>query len=199
MGVKFCEASFKICSLNFRMVYARNLYIDFLAKFALRALAEPDALSTNLRTELLISARFRSAIYEPDLRQPALSHSIPPRAFTLFSRFFASLRTHLRLFPARAPRLNSVASLAQSVAAMSGHAPRRRIFACFLRTVVRGYFQNFTQNSKTACTYIRAAVINARLRAQTKYLRDTAQEMKFRRRLSKRVFAAAVRYKILKW
>lgn len=88
MGVKFCEASFKICSLNFRMVYARNLYIDFLAKFALRALAAPDALSTNLRTELLISARFRSAIYEPDLRQPALSHSIPPRAFTLFSRFF---------------------------------------------------------------------------------------------------------------
>ena len=58
--------------------------------------------------------------------------------------FFASLRTHLRLFPARAPRLNSVASLAQSVAATSGHALRRRVCTYFLLAVVRGYFQNFT-------------------------------------------------------
>lgn len=50
--VKFCESSFKICSLNFKMVYARNLYIDFLAKFALRAVA---------------IAYARSAICEPNL------------------------------------------------------------------------------------------------------------------------------------
>lgn len=130
--------------VKFKIVCALNLYIDFLAKFALRALAAPDARSANLRTELLVSACLRSAICEPDLRQPAPPYSIPPRAFTLFLAFFASLRTHLRLFPTRALRLNSVASLAQSVAAMSGHAPRRRVCAYFLRAVARGYFQNFS-------------------------------------------------------
>ena len=138
--------------VKFKMIYARNLHIDFLTKFTLRPPTEPDAQSANLRAELFVSTRFRSAICAPDLQQPALPHSIPPRAFTLFSRFFC-ISPHLSsTFSCARLRLNSVASLAQSVAATSGHALRRRVCAYFLRVVVRGYFQNFTQNSKTACT-----------------------------------------------
>ena len=133
--------------VKFKIVCTRNLYIDFLAKFALRAVAIADARSANPHTELFVSTRFRSAICAPDLRQPYYPTLYRRAPLRFFLAFFASLRTHLRFFPARAPRLNPVASLTQPVAAMSRHAPRRRIFARFLLAVVRGYFQNFTQNS----------------------------------------------------
>lgn len=128
-----CESGFKICSLNFRMVYAQNLYIDFLAKFTLRAPCRAGRPIHNLRARFTVVR--------------AIALYAAARLYAFFSLFFASLRTHLRFFPACALRLNSIASLAQSVAAMSGYAPSRRIFARFLRAVARGYFQNFTQNS----------------------------------------------------
>ena len=126
--------------------------------FCSRRLSYPQICAPSFWFQPAFDPQFASLICGSP-HYPTLYRCAPLRFFSLF---FASLRTHLRFFPALALRFNSVASLAQSVAAMSGHAPRRRIFARFLRAVARGYFQNFTQNSKTACTYIRAAVINAR-------------------------------------
>ncbi len=146
--------------VKFKMIYARNLHIDFLAKFTLRPPYRagcPIRKSTR-RAFALASFLIRKFIQEicaPSfLFQPAFdpqfaslicgSRTTPLYTAARLYAFFASLRTHLRLFPARAPRLNSVASLAQSVAATSGHALRRRVCTYFLLAVVRGYFQNFT-------------------------------------------------------
>lgn len=83
--------------------------------------------------------------FDPQFASPICgSRTTPLYTAARLYTFFASLRTYLRLFPARALRLNSVASLAQSVAATSGHALRRRVCARFLLAVVRGYFQNFS-------------------------------------------------------
>lgn len=116
--------------------------------FCSRRLPYPQICAPNLLFQLAFDPQFTSPICG--------SRTTPlytaARLYAFFSLFFASLRTYLRLFPARAPRLNSVTSLTQSVVAMSGYAPRRRVCAYFLRAVVRGYFQNFSQNSKTACT-----------------------------------------------
>ena len=145
------------------MVCARNLYTDFsrfLAKnftpppyragrairkstrraFCSRRLPYPQICAPNFLFQPAFDPQFASLIYDSP-RYRTLYRRAPLR---FFLAFFASLRTHLRLFPARALRLNSVASLAQSVAATSGHALRRRVCARFLLAVVRGYFQNFS-------------------------------------------------------
>lgn len=134
------------------MIYARNLHIDFLAKFTLRPPTEPDAQSVNLRAELLLSLAFLSANLYKKFARRAFDFS-PLSIRNLRARFVAAhaialytaerLYTFLHVsasifdfFP-RALRLNSVASLAQSVAAMSVHAPRRRIRALFTRRCAR--------------------------------------------------------------
>ena len=181
------------------MVYARNLYIDFLAKFTLRALAAPDALSTNLRTELLISARFQSATCEPDLRQPALPYSIPPRAFTLFSRFFC-ISPHLSSTFSRARPVFKFCRFARSIRTgyerTCAQTPSLRVL--FTRRCARILSKFYAEFQDCLHLNLRCRHKRSLLRARKRDLRDTAREMKFRRRLSKRVFAAAVRHKISK-
>lgn len=79
--VKFCESSFKICSLNFRMVYAQNLYIIFLI-FSLNLRSAPLSSQTPdpqfaspicSRLKFLLSACFDLKFYSAALaRQSAL-------------------------------------------------------------------------------------------------------------------------------
>ncbi len=145
-----------------------------------------DARSVNLRAELFVSARFRSVIYEPDLRQSVLSHSIPPRAFTLFSRFFLHLSAPIFDFFPRAPCVK---------------------FCCFARSIRSGYERTCTQTPSLRVLFTRRCArilskfyvefqdclhLHSRrghkrslLRARKRDLRDTAREMKFRRCLVK--------------
>ena len=72
---------------------------------------------------------------------PTLYRRAPLR---FFLAFFCISPHPSSTFSRARPALNSVASLAQSVAAMSRHAPRRRVCAHFLLAVALGYFQNFS-------------------------------------------------------
>jgi len=107
--------------------------------FCSRRLPYPQIRAPSFLFQLAFDPQFASPICGSP-HYPTLYRRAPLRFFCISPHLSST-------FPRARPALNSIASLAQSVAAMSGHAPRRQVCARFLLAVARGYFQNFTQNS----------------------------------------------------
>ena len=141
-----------------------------------------DARSANPRTEFLVSACLRSTICEPDLRQPALPHSIPPRAFTLFSHFFC-ISPHPSSTFSRARPAFKFCRFARSIRSdyerTCAQTPSLRTL--FTRRCARILSKFYAEFQDCLHLNLRRRHKCSLLRARTKYLRDTAQEMKFRR------------------
>lgn len=137
-----------------------------------------------MRAELFVSTRFRSATCEPDLRQPA--HSIPPRAFTIFSRFFC-MSPHLSSTFSRARPAFKFCRFARSI--RSGYewtcAQTPNFRALFTRRCARILSKFYVEFQACLRLHSRRRHKRSLLRARKRDSRDTAREMKFRRCLVK--------------
>ena len=171
-----------------------------IAKFAARVPSFPRRPIRKSTRRTFCSRRLPyPQICEPNLRQSALSHSIPLCTFALFSRFFC-ISPHLSSTFFRARPAFEFCRFARSI--RSGYeqtctqTPNFR--ALFTRRCARILSKFYAEFQDCLHLNLRRRHKRLFLRARTKYLHDTAQEMKFRRRLSKRVLAAAVRREISK-
>lgn len=137
-----------------------------------------DARSANPRAELLISARFRSAICEPDLRQPALSHSMTPRAFTLFSRFFCISPHPSSTFSRARPAFKScrfARSIRSDYERTCAQTPNFR--ALFTRRCARILSKFYAESQSLPHLHSRHRHKRSLLRARTKYLHGAGNEI----------------------
>ena len=144
------------------------------------------SLSANLRAELFVSTRFRSAIYEPDLRQshyPTLYRRAPLRFFLAFF----CISPHPSSTFSRARPAFKFCRFARSI--RSGYertctqTPSLR--ALFTRRCARILSKFFVEFQTCLHPHSRRGHKRSLLRTQTKYLRDTAREIKFKRYLVK--------------
>ena len=148
-----------------------------------------DARSANPRAELFALVDFlicksarRAFDFSPlsihNLRQPALSHSIPPRAITLFCIY----PHHLRFFPRARPAFKFyrfARSIRSGYERICAQTPNFRVL--FTRRCARILSKFYVEFQ--ACPHLHSRHRHKRslLRARKRDLRDTAQEMKFRR------------------
>ncbi len=143
--------------VKFKMIYARNLHIDFLAKFTLRPPTEPDAQSVNLRirlSEMYLIAFLSANLYKKFARRAFCFNS--PSIRNLRARFTAVRATRLYT----AARLYAFFSLFLHLS-----APIFDFFPCapcvkfcrFARSIRSRYERTCAQTPN-----FRAAVINAR-------------------------------------
>ena len=169
------------------MICARNLYIDFLPNlyfpplprrtFCSRRLPYSQICAPSFLFQLAFDPQFASLICGSP-HYPTLYRRAPLR---FFLAFFASLRTYLRLFPAR-PAFK-FCSLTRSI--RSGYertcaqTPNFRVL--FTRRYARILSKFYAEFQDCLHINLRRGHKRSLLRARTRDLRDTAREMKFRR------------------